>query len=284
MWLCSGQAAAAHVSCGDTVTQDTTLDSDLSCATDVGLSIGADDITLDLNGHTIEAESGEGLPIGIYNDDVTIENGRVFGSAYAVVLGGATRTRIQGLGGSGSSEMGLLLVNHADSNLIEKSSFSGYLGGIFLDNSSNNRVDQSSAGADNLGAIWLQHQSDQNEIVRSTAYGSPGAYHGASGIVLYDSADNRAVRNVISTAGASGGVLVLDASGNLVRRNSVSGAPDGISVYRLSRENRIEKNSVFNTSRTESSCRISRISTQLKVTLPTGTATTESMCRTRIQH
>ena len=45
------------VECGDTITADTTLDSDLTGCPNNGIVIGADDITLDLNGHTI---SGDG--------------------------------------------------------------------------------------------------------------------------------------------------------------------------------------------------------------------------------
>jgi parallel beta-helix repeat protein len=50
-------ASAAHVSCGDTITQSTTLDSDVVCTNgqDTGLSIGAGNLTLDLAGHAIRA-------------------------------------------------------------------------------------------------------------------------------------------------------------------------------------------------------------------------------------
>jgi dipeptidyl aminopeptidase/acylaminoacyl peptidase len=54
----AGQAVANHVQCGDVITQDTTLDSDLIDCPGDGLVIGADNITLDLNGHTID---GTGL-------------------------------------------------------------------------------------------------------------------------------------------------------------------------------------------------------------------------------
>jgi len=61
-------ASGAHLSCGDTVTTDTTLDSDLTCTTTSGLIIGADDITIDLNGHTISGAAC-GFCHGIRNGD-----------------------------------------------------------------------------------------------------------------------------------------------------------------------------------------------------------------------
>ena len=49
------------MSCGATVTTDTKLTSDLLNCPDNGIVIGAGDITLDLNGHTV---SGDGEPVG----------------------------------------------------------------------------------------------------------------------------------------------------------------------------------------------------------------------------
>jgi hypothetical protein len=49
---------ADHVSCGETITEDTKLANDLTDCPNNGLVIDADDITLDLNGHTVD---GDGL-------------------------------------------------------------------------------------------------------------------------------------------------------------------------------------------------------------------------------
>ena len=50
-------ALANHVTCGDVITTDTTLDSDLLDCAGHGIVIGADNITLDLNGHTIDGDN-----------------------------------------------------------------------------------------------------------------------------------------------------------------------------------------------------------------------------------
>ncbi len=56
----SGSSAlAANVKCGDTITTDTTLHKDLVNCPNNGIIIGADNITLNLNGHTID---GDGKP------------------------------------------------------------------------------------------------------------------------------------------------------------------------------------------------------------------------------
>jgi hypothetical protein len=94
--LTAGQALASHVQCGDVITQDTTLDSDLTCP--VGpidpstgqsypaLSISADGVVLDLAGHTVrqegEASSSRAIQIAAADhcpDDVAVRDGFVDG-------------------------------------------------------------------------------------------------------------------------------------------------------------------------------------------------------------
>ena len=55
--LLPSSAIATHVSCGDVITQDTTLDSDLVNCPGDGVVIGASGITLDLAGHTIDGDA-----------------------------------------------------------------------------------------------------------------------------------------------------------------------------------------------------------------------------------
>ena len=87
---------ADHVSCGQTITADTTLDSDLTKCKGPGITIGADGITLDLNGHTIE---GAGKGSGVLNlaghDGVTIGGGSIRGFAGSIAIVGATDNRMQ---------------------------------------------------------------------------------------------------------------------------------------------------------------------------------------------
>src|SRR5262245_40151460 len=52
----AGEASAVHVSCGATITTDTKLDRNLSNCPNNGIIIAADDVTLDLNGHTIDGD------------------------------------------------------------------------------------------------------------------------------------------------------------------------------------------------------------------------------------
>ena len=80
---CVGDTTGTDYGCGDTVTESCTFNENLNCESGHGLIIGADNITIDGNGHTLNGVSSgtcEGLGIersGIYNkahDDITIKN------------------------------------------------------------------------------------------------------------------------------------------------------------------------------------------------------------------
>ena len=89
----SPAVAAGHgrLACGDTVTKSMRLTADLRDCPENGLVIGADGITLDLNGHRVDGDASRG-GVGIDLEGhrgVTIANGTVrdFGEG-VLVLGG----------------------------------------------------------------------------------------------------------------------------------------------------------------------------------------------------
>lgn len=94
-WLVATPAAqAASVACGATITKSVTLTADLlNCAG--GLTIGANGVVLNMNGHTMSGGGG----IGMYDySDVTVENGILEGSAIEgggnAADGGATHNQV----------------------------------------------------------------------------------------------------------------------------------------------------------------------------------------------
>ena len=117
-------AQTAPLSCGDTVTVDTTLDRDLSNCPNNGIVIGADGITLDLGGHTI---SGDGKPVrrcprrqpcdsGVFNDrhdGVTVRNGSVSGFAFGVSVGRARENRVLDISSSQNTFFGFVVFRSA---------------------------------------------------------------------------------------------------------------------------------------------------------------------------
>jgi parallel beta-helix repeat protein len=123
---------ASALSCGDTITADTTLTGDLVDCPSNGLVIGADDITLDLNGHTV---AGDGTPvercpedepcdIGVVNDGhdrITVRNGSVSDFASGVFLGRARHNRVLNVSSSRNQYFGFIIAQSARSRVRSSS-------------------------------------------------------------------------------------------------------------------------------------------------------------------
>jgi hypothetical protein len=75
-------AAASHVQCGDVITQDTTLDSDLFCTGD-GLTVAGSGVRLDLAGHAIQG-AGAGVGISAQADATDVSGGTIRGFSRGV--------------------------------------------------------------------------------------------------------------------------------------------------------------------------------------------------------
>jgi parallel beta-helix repeat protein len=130
-----GRALAVNVSCGDTITTDTTLHKDLVDCPNNGLIIGADDATLDLNGHTID---GDGTPaagcdpntefcdVGVLSDGhdgVTVVHGSVRQFDAGVVVGEAHHNRVLGISSSRNLSFGMVVFASVRS-VVRNGSFS----------------------------------------------------------------------------------------------------------------------------------------------------------------
>ena len=89
-------AGAAHVTCGQVITQSITLDSDVGPCPNNGIVIGADNITLNLNGRRVFGTAGPGDRAGVYvfrRTGVTVRNGTVSNFDGGVVIeGGGNNT------------------------------------------------------------------------------------------------------------------------------------------------------------------------------------------------
>jgi Right handed beta helix region len=136
--------AQQHLTSGATITKNTKLTKDLVDCPGVGIRIGADGITLDLNGHTVAAAAkrnpkAHGI-LNVGHDRVTIKGGTVKGfGAYGVRLGDAKRNVVRNVQMVGNFT-GIGLVE-SSSNVVEHSQMSGSrFVGVNLTGGAHNRV------------------------------------------------------------------------------------------------------------------------------------------------
>jgi nitrous oxidase accessory protein NosD len=262
VWLAlsAGQASASHVECGDTVTADATLDSDLVDCPSNGIVIGADGITLDLNGHTIDGDgeltadcpAGEPCELGVLSDGhagVTVRNGSVREFALAAIIGGAPDNRLLHLSLTESTFPGVIVFESSglrfEHNTVTANGLETDGEGLGLFNSPHGRVAHNEI-FDNgdIGVFGL----DASDIVfeRNALSG-----HTEAGFLIEGS------RNVFSRNRLSGNGVGIDVGGdeNVITRNHVFDSPlseegGGFGIFvAAGRDNVVARNLVVRSSR-----------------------------------
>jgi parallel beta-helix repeat protein len=243
-----GQAQANHVACGDTITANTTLDSDLLDCPNNGIVIGADDVTLDLNGHVVDGDDTEFVACppdelcdtGILDDDrdgLVIKDGSVGQFAIGVFMGRTRHSRVLDISSSENALFGFIFVESARSG-IRNSSGSRNLDpdgdGLGLFGSRHIRIVHNSFRRNLLGIHVFE--STENVIKRNVISRTPGP-----GIILEQANRNQVRRN--RCARNDGCLIVAPGNRNVIARNRIVRGDSGIGVEK-GRRNVVSRNIV----------------------------------------
>jgi hypothetical protein len=216
----TGKAVGRHVSCGDVVKTDTKLDSDLVNCPNNGIVIGADGVTLDLNGHLVDGDgtkSDECNPnkaicdTGVANDgqdNFTLMNGRVRGFDVGVLVGTTTPGKVR------------------DSRVVDISSIRNRHIGIAIF-STNGGLVRNSLGTNSLarhaGVGLALGEASHIRVIGSSFQGNSD-----HGIFAIEARHNLFKGNLISRTAT--GIFLIDSDHNGVSRNSVTDVGEGILV------------------------------------------------------
>jgi parallel beta-helix repeat protein len=245
-WTVAPPPVDAVVSCGQVITQSTRVLNDLFDCPANGLVIGADGITLDLDGHTLD---GVGLGSGVLNpgfDSVTIVNGIAQEFDFGVQLSlGTTQNIVSGMTLNLSQEAAIQLSDNASSNIIRNNLVSGSEMGIALLNGVTNTLVRNNVVSGNPGEGLYLLNSNGNRIEANLVTASSGP-----GMLLEGSSSNTVIGNTFSTnsgGGISVGETELPSNDNRFEGNILSGNSDGITIVDSSGnelvQNRLDLNS-----------------------------------------
>lgn len=247
IWMVAGpgSANAAQVSCGSTITADTTLRSDLSNCPGDGLTIGADNITLDLGGHTIDGDAVAGTAdadAGVQltgHHGVKLQNGTVQEFGTGVLLDAATGNQLRRLTVLRSGARGVQLQNGSNGNRLDAihSNDNGRTGIVML-SSDHNLVTHSTAARNTqtgIGIVVGAHNviedgdfSDNevgvflSEATDGTLESTVASRNSDEGIVLDTSDRNTVSHNRVSR---NAGQVIVVGDRNVVAANLVLDAP-----------------------------------------------------------
>jgi parallel beta-helix repeat protein len=251
---------AATLSCGQTITQNTTLENDVGPCTNHGVIVGADGITFNLNGHRIFGTAAAGDKAGVFllnRTGVTVMNGTVSDFDIGVAIDGGSNNTVTGMiardniGGSGgiggdgfaimSSRGNRILASEA----INNAPFSGI--GLYSRRDSDH-PGPAAVARDNLiqGNVVSGNIISRNRV-------TPIDTDNDGIRVENDAAFNTFTDNRVTGNGLDGISLFADTFDNVVRNNQVDGngfyrtsarRGSGIIVFSRAARNLVENNLV----------------------------------------
>jgi parallel beta-helix repeat protein len=232
----SAQGAVSDPACGDTITGDTTLHADLVDCPSNGLVIGADDLTLDLNGHTIEGDAvlqdpcpddtscDWGVDNGAGHSGVKVVNGTVTGFDFGVVVGGADRNVLSRLTVTDNNSSGIVVFGSAGVRIgrstIARNGLDTDFSGLGIFNTTGGVLAHNVV--EHNGDIGLYAEGmDDHRIIGNTFAGNPEAG------LLFDGSRNVLTGNVVDDNGDG---IAFGGDDNVVSGNRITralGCPDG---------------------------------------------------------
>ncbi|MEP6602770.1 MAG: right-handed parallel beta-helix repeat-containing protein [Spartobacteria bacterium] len=217
--LSASTSTAAVVTCGQTITQNTVLTNDLSGCTNNGIIVGADNITLDLNGHSVSGTAASGDQAGIVlvgRTGVTVKNGTVRSFDAGVFINGGSNNTVDS-------------VNAIDNISYENGPLTRGGDGIFILSSRNNRILRNTVANNGpYSGIAIVSDADPNH---------PGDITGvSSGNVIDSNTVNGNIQarqpNSLANTDNDGIRLEPGNTGNFVLNNRVnSNGLDGIELF-----------------------------------------------------
>lgn len=258
--------------CAQVITKDTVLTQDLNCLgfSGAAITVAADNVTLDLNGHTVNVTdrggTGSYLAIESTGNGVTIKNGAVkflggsYDSGTSIHVRGSNVTltdlRVQGgdfiLNGSDNRVLdtvmgtyyGTALTLTGDRNRIARSQFeSGDYYAFMLDGSDNRLVDSTAvsySGSEVSGDHWLI-RGTSIRATRGNGLTLSGSNHRMVGSTIgggiYGSAaldlstSNAIVRDSTIRAFLGNGIYLRGSSRSRIVNNAVTGGSHGDAIH-----------------------------------------------------
>ena len=204
-----GTAFAQQPTCGQVVTQNVRLEQNLGCPDTNGLVVGADGITIDLNGHAIQQGIGiRGSGIAIDDrggfDGVTVKNGNVGADGDGIRLVGASGTRLINV--STAAGVSGITIEGGGGNRIVRGDIGGFAG-IDVTRSDFLRITDTTVSSTQEG---IRFSGSSAVIARNTV---PGGIEVAGN-------GNRVSGNVVVGA-LDAGIAIVSGANNVVARNWV---------------------------------------------------------------
>ena len=244
VWNVGATPVGKTVFCGQKITQSIIVNNNLADCLGHGLIVGADGITIDLNGKTIDGKSIGAAILNNGYDSVTIRNGRLMEFDHGVMLNNGTKSNIvEGITAQLNQESAIRLGEQTwpedptlapaeplpgfqsgvDGNILRSNTLVSNKRGVWLNNGAkDNLVSGNLIGATSDEAVWIERAN------RNLIEGNDIQVASKVGVLLEGAIDNTISGNSIVEAGT--GVIVgattqqttgIESTGNVVEGNHI---------------------------------------------------------------
>ena len=220
------RALASHVQCGDVVTQDTTLDSDLVDCPGFGLVVRGDGVALDLGGHMVQGAPAQFSGVLIQARDVRVRDGRIEGFSTGVLTNLAENVTVADVVAHDNTDVGFSCGDSDDCSFIRdvatetrvgfEMDNGDFLGSAFVvrDSATNATV----AGIRSTGAKALLSRNRVRGAAIGVAVSSGHGFSAFGSVIERNTVTDNREHGVMFDG--SGGIIVR---GNRILRNTLDG-------------------------------------------------------------
>ncbi|MGH3656094.1 MAG: right-handed parallel beta-helix repeat-containing protein [Micromonosporaceae bacterium] len=234
-----GSAKANHLPglglCGDTITASTTLSADVGPCPSGGIIIGADNITLNLNGHRIFGTPAQTDGAGVLLDGrtgVTVKNGTVESFDGGIAIDGGSANTVKDM--VVQDNVGSLVTDYgegigifvSDDNVLKNNTVrrNGPYAGIGLYKFT---VTGSAGTTTDGNLVQANTVADNNSVPTSVTSNQDDGIRLEPGVT-----NNTVSSNTVTGSGLDGIAVFFQATGNTVSGNTVSGNGNHLFTHR----------------------------------------------------
>jgi parallel beta-helix repeat protein len=234
-----GVAHAAHVGCGQVITTNTTLDSNVGPCPGNGIIIRAENVTLDLNGYSVlgAAPSGTGSDsVGILVDFVggaQVRNGTVAGFGRGVVLLQRAGSTLERLNVRGNRNVGIVVSSFQ--NVVRGNVVEGNGGdGVFIAGGPGNVIESNVIRGNGGTGFFLTAGGLNSRTGGTVLRGNSISANGLDGVVLGGLTGGASVTSNVIAENRRNGVVIGELAGlHLVQSNQIlANLANGVRIVR----------------------------------------------------
>lgn len=268
--------------CGDTVPNDTVLNSSIDACRGQGLEINSDDVTLNCQGHRITGATNRSSGIVAEDvDNVTVRNCKVSDYYSGIQLDNVSNPILVDNSANSNYATGIELLN-VTGGLFSGNEFSDNWDGIYLEDSTGNKIINNSAHRNKIDGVHLFYGSTGNKVYGNNltnnkghglapavcsndigenniaGLGKPIKYvEGKQDVRVEDSSsyseiifcnvDDSIIKNVTIRNGPlnTDGIILVNSDGNKVVDSYFEDVRTGVYLFRGSDSNKILNNTVI---------------------------------------